>query len=112
MTPDTATAAPWAAPPSKVRSAAEQTDPPTVTRSPETRAWYDAGLRHGIELGRELEAAERDAEWIKIATPIARGGQPYADLERRRWTLRGEPRTRETFGLPHPDDFPGRREAA
>lgn len=24
-----------------------------------------------------------------------------------RWELRGEPRTRATFGQPHPDDFPG-----
>lgn len=28
-------------------------------------------------------------------------------LEVRRWNLRGSPRTRETFGQPHPDDFPG-----
>lgn len=27
--------------------------------------------------------------------------------EARRWNVRGEPRTRATFGLPHPDDFQG-----
>lgn len=27
--------------------------------------------------------------------------------EERMWSLRGEPRTRATFGLPHPQDFPG-----
>lgn len=31
-------------------------------------------------------------------------GKVYA----RRWELRGEPRTRETFGRPHRDDFTGR----
>lgn len=29
------------------------------------------------------------------------------ELEGRRWELRGEPRTRQTFGLPHPDDYQG-----
>lgn len=31
-----------------------------------------------------------------------------AKLYARRWELRGEPRTRETFSQPHPDDFTGR----
>lgn len=35
-----------------------------------------------------------------------------AQLEVRRWTVHGEPRTRETFSLPHPDDYPGRGGAA
>lgn len=28
-------------------------------------------------------------------------------LEERRWTVRDQPRTRATFALPHPADFPG-----
>ena len=31
-----------------------------------------------------------------------------AKVYARRWELRGEPRTRRTFGQPHPDDFAGR----
>ena len=30
------------------------------------------------------------------------------DLARRRWTVRGEQRTRDTYGAPHADDYPGR----
>ena len=33
-------------------------------------------------------------------------------LYTRRWELRGEPRTRTTFGQPHPDDCPGTRRSA
>jgi hypothetical protein len=33
-------------------------------------------------------------------------------LEARRWELRGEQRTRATFGRPHPDDHQGREGAA
>ena len=69
---------------------------------------YRRGLADGIILGRRLEGAERDAAWNAIARPVARGGLAYAELERKRWAVRGEPRTRETFGLPHPDDFTGR----
>lgn len=33
--------------------------------------WYMAGLCGGIEIGRELEEAERDAAWLTLARPIA-----------------------------------------
>ena len=64
-------------------------------------------FREGYAMGREDEAAERDAGWNRIARPVARGGQAHAELERIRWTVRGEVRTREDFGRPHPDDYPG-----
>ena len=47
-----------------------------------------------------------------IARPVARGGPAYAEIERKRWTVRGEQRTRETFGQPHPGDYLGRDGAA
>ena len=75
------------------------------------QAWRDgwlAGQQDGYRSGREDEAAERDQAWDAIARPIARGGQAHADLERTRWTVRGEQRTRETVSQPHPDDHPGR----
>jgi hypothetical protein len=73
---------------------------------------YRRGLADGIDLGRRLEAAERDRAWNEIARPVAHGGPSRAELERKRWTVRGEPRTRETFGLPHPDDYRARERAS
>jgi hypothetical protein len=68
-------------------------------------AGYAAGgYAAGYEAGRRDEAGERDRAWHAIAGPIARGGPAFAELERRRWTVYGEQRTRETFGLPHPAD--------
>lgn len=74
------------------------------------RAWregWHAGYADGYGAGHQDEAADRDREWNRIARPVARGGPAHADLERKRWTVRGEQRTRETFGQPHPDDYPG-----
>ena len=34
------------------------------------------------------------------------------EIEERRWTVRGQQRTRKTFGRPHPADYPGKRDAA
>lgn len=65
---------------------------------------YRRGLADGIALGRRLEGAERDRAWNEIARPVARIDP---ELKRKRWTVRGQPRTRETFGQPHPDDFTG-----
>jgi len=48
------------------------------------------------------------AHWHAVAEPVARGGPSYAEVERRRWQVRGEERTRQTFGQPHPADFLGR----
>ena len=70
---------------------------------------YRRGLADGIVLGRRLEAAERDRAWNDIARPIARIDPAFMS---RRWTVRGEPRTRETFGQPHAGDFKGRKGAA
>jgi hypothetical protein len=39
------------------------------------------------------------------------GAVVRADVDRRRWTVRRERRTRATFGDPHPGDFPGREQA-
>lgn len=69
---------------------------------------WKAGHMAGIGDGRQAEAAERDRAWNAIARPIARGGAAHAELERRRWTVRGEQRTRETYGDPAPGDFMGR----
>jgi hypothetical protein len=73
------------------------------------RRGYERGRRDGYAEG--YAEAERDMErrWREFARPMARQlqGPSYAELERRRWTLRGEVRTRETFALSHPGDYPG-----
>lgn len=76
------------------------------------RTGWLAGHEDGYGDGRRDEAAERDRDWRRIAKPIARGGPSAAELEAKRWTVRGEQRTRDTFGQPHPGDFPGRESAA
>lgn len=76
------------------------------------REGWRAGQAEGYGMGRADEAAERDRAWKEIARPAARGGLSHAELERRRWAVRGEPRTRETFGQPHPDDYQGRKGTA
>lgn len=78
----------------------------------EYRIGWKLGYAAAIDQGRRLEAAERDRAWNRAAQSIARGGRTHAELERRRWALRGDPRTRETFGQPHPDDYPGREHVA
>jgi hypothetical protein len=66
-----------------------------------------AGWEAGVRRGRELEGAERDAAWNRIAAPIARGGTAYAEMEVRRWGPGGRAR----FGDAQPGDFAGFRDA-
>jgi hypothetical protein len=69
-------------------------------------AWRD-GYRAGAaaEYSRGYQAAIADvksAEHDLVAYLSTRPGETV------RWALRGEPRTRATFGQPHRDDYPGR----
>ncbi len=52
---------------------------------------YEAGFADGA---MALKAAQHDACRL-------------AELEARRWSLRGEPRTRQSFAQPHPADYQG-----
>jgi hypothetical protein len=63
------------------------------------RVAYQRGYRAGYERGARVA----EAEWPSVVAPLA--GLSHAELERRRWTVRGEQRTRETFGSPHPGDY-------
>ena len=125
MTPDTATAALGEAPPSEVRSAAEQTDISTVTRQADFLArsderdmwlrrlddtWRDGWAACAAALSNQYERGFADG--VMAHKHAQHDAARLTETEARRWTLRGEPRTRETFGLPHPDDFPGRGRAA
>lgn len=77
-----------------------------ATRIREHRETYAAGYADGHRAGREDHAREQHADWARMARRITRG-PAYAEIEARRWELRGEPRTRATFGQPHPADYPG-----
>jgi hypothetical protein len=61
----------------------------------------------GYADGRADEACDADRAWAAVPVQRVRSGQALAELEVRRWELRGDARTRETFGNPHPDDYTG-----
>jgi hypothetical protein len=72
----------------------------TLGTAAEPATDYQRGYRDGYaQCALEIQAAEHGIVAVLTA---------QADIERRRWRLRGEPRTRETFARPHPDDFTGR----
>lgn len=81
-------------------------DAEQAARLAATREAYHAGLAAGLERGHRetlenLAAAERRA----LGGLVRLADRPdVAEMERRRWSLRGEPRTRETFADPHPGD--------
>ena len=78
------------------------------------QAWRDGwqrGDEDGYARGRQDEAADRGRAWNKIARAAVKG-PTHAELERRRWMVRGEPRTRADFADPHPGDYPGSRKGA
>jgi hypothetical protein len=77
-------------------------------------AWWAVPVRDryatGIELARDARrvrtaAAARQA--IDLAADLASEAPPIDPAPDPVWELRGEPRTRATFGQPHPADFPG-----
>jgi hypothetical protein len=81
------------------------------------QAWSEgwlAGHEIGYDAGRRDAAAEESAQRREAAGMVADAtrGPDHAELERRRWRLRGEQRTRQDFGQDHPDDYPGNGGAA
>jgi hypothetical protein len=66
--------------------------------------------RDGYRDGRADEARDADRAWAAQPRQRVRDGDALADVEARRWKLRGEQRTRETFGQPHPADYKGQRQ--
>lgn len=90
---------------------AAQADPVTEIelRCQQVREAYEAGRAGGWREGYEHGARLLDTEWPAVIAPMLSGRPDHRELERRRWALRGEQRTRETFGDPHPDDFSGRK---
>ena len=69
------------------------------------REGYECGREAGYAAGRQDMADELAEAWNRIARPISRINPEFL---RRRWSVRGELRTREQFGQPAPGDFKGR----
>jgi hypothetical protein len=98
----------------------------TVTDSPraaDVAALVDAidpatEIRYRQQLAREAALAQRERSWsegyaaavadIKRAEHALVNHLRQLPKETERWAVRGEPRTRATFGQPHKDDYPGR----
>jgi hypothetical protein len=82
----------------------------TPAEAIEAAELVEAETRYRLQLGREMyEAGYKRAEadmaerWARAAAPVVRG-QPYAELEERRWGPGG----REHFADARPGDFRGR----
>ena len=70
------------------------------------REAYQAGVEAGLAraIGEDEEAWRVAAGRVRVVA----ASPSRAEVEARRWSVRGEQRTRETFGCPHRDDYPGR----
>jgi hypothetical protein len=66
---------------------------------------YAAGTQDAVD-ARRRRALAAGREAVILAQQLSDPDllDPPPDLM---WSVRGEPRSRETFGRPHPDDFPG-----
>jgi len=67
-----------------------------------------AAYRRGYTDGRADERHDADREWAGRPPVPVSTGPALAELEAQRWALRGEARTRATFGEPHRSDYPSR----
>jgi hypothetical protein len=70
-------------------------------------AQWAAYAAQSYEAGRSDAAAEFAALWPAYPPLRPADGLELAELEARRWTVRGEIRTRSTFADPHIADHPG-----
>ncbi|HEY7325288.1 MAG TPA: hypothetical protein VH520_10730 [Streptosporangiaceae bacterium] len=71
-------------------------------------AAYREGFEHGREAGYDQGYDDGIAERKRVQQDLVEALRVHG----RRWVLRGEPRARETFSQPHPDDYQGRKGAA
>jgi hypothetical protein len=66
----------------------------------------------GYAQGRADQAHADDRAWAAATAERVVVGPTVAELEALRWNVRGERRTRETFGQPHPADHRGHQQPA
>lgn len=67
---------------------------------------YDSGMA-AARAARETRTKVAASRAVALAHELAAAGPDDTVREEVTWNVRGEPRTRATFGLPHPMDFPG-----
>ena len=67
---------------------------------------FDAGMA-AARAARENRTKVAASRAVALAHELAAAGPDDMVREEVMWSVRGEPRTRATFGLPHPLDFPG-----
>lgn len=67
------------------------------------REGYDLGYERGVDDGRRQAETEQGRAWYAATHPIAIGGIPHDELERRRWGPGGRARA----GDPREGDYPG-----
>lgn len=65
---------------------------------PDALGWYEAGVTHGVALGRAQVEEELAAAWAPIREHVSRlaGTSPYADLCEKRGEPARAARARET----------------
>jgi hypothetical protein len=63
--------------------------------------------RSGADRARERSPWLLRYKFPQLRLPLPRSTALRLSQAEVTWSVRGEPRTRETFGRPHPDDFPG-----
>ena len=90
------------------------TAPDVLAVSDERDTWQQrlldaerAAYRSGYADGRADERVAADRAWAARRPFKAPDGPDLAEVEALRWELRGQQRTRQTFGQPHPDDYEG-----
>lgn len=73
------------------------------------RVSFELGCALGVAVGRRQVLDEEAAAQRAVAGMVLAGDlRTYSQIEAARWTVRGQRRTRETFGQPHPGDYLGR----
>ena len=71
---------------------------------PEARYGSGMAMARDARRGRAQAAARRA---IAAAWSLAGSGPEPGDVPEARWSVRGEPRSRQRFADPHPGDFRG-----
>ena len=71
-----------------------------------------AAYREGYETGHDAGYDQGYDDGIACRKRAQQDLVEALQVHARRWELRGEPRARETFARPHPDDYQGRKGAA
>jgi hypothetical protein len=94
--------------PDEIRSISDERDRQLALRLDAWREGYDAGAAGQFEAGYAAAIADVKAAQHGLYNHLRR----CRETEDGRWIVRGQQRTRKTFGNPHPADYPGKRDAA